>query len=392
MLEEQGSGKPYAEAWRASRRYVGWGLLWAVVLLLAGKALDLLAHQLAWSEGIRFWLVSPLTSLAEHLGAGFFVSAIAVYFYEWGAHAKKLIDVFVKSQRELEKQEAITNAQSREALQRGLQDLLAVEDSKPHHREVANILYDLVHATAGLCRSQSLADERYVKVVTSMLKEAQQNADALRTLDEADENSFIISSASVLADTILASQMSGMGRGDMYNVVSDFASWQRGQLAGFREETRQAVERGAKIRRIFNLLHEGACNIGEAEIRKILMAHLRDVEESADLKAGTYQVACFGERELRNLPEQYHYDARREHYGVFAQDGKITRFEVRELDLSRMVLSRKERILRRDRDLFEAMWKVAHVYEPSPGSKGRDREEERERFVQYVESEVRSRR
>lgn len=388
-------GRPSYEAWRSSYEYVLWGLFWAIVLVLAAKGISSIcpieeaASQVlgTFKSDFRYCVIlRPLNFLLEHLGIGFFVSSVAVYFYEWGAHVKKLTDLMVYYKEEIEKQGILTERKGRDALSGCLEIML----SKGGTEKQKHLIIDMIEKIGDLSKVSGSAGERYASVVYSMLEELNHNTNSLlkltRTDDADDVYTFQISAAHKLADAVLAAQMTSLGKEGSYTVVSDLTSWRKDQLLSFRKETRKAVLGGASVRRIFNLFLEGAINLSEEDVRNIINAHMRySVEWSAE-GSGRYDIALFGVDELKRLSVGDRFHAEREHFGVFARGGEVAQFEVREPDLSYIEI--KKKVMQVHEKLFHEMWGAAketrRVFVVDPNMSEEDRLNKRDDFLDYA--------
>lgn len=100
--------------------YVLLGLLIGFALL----ALQEYLHRLQFPE-----LVSKLV---EHLGVGFLVSSIAVFFYEWGSHAKKTQQL---NEQLLEWEQA----QPEESLRKSIRRLFGRDDDSESSAQVKEL-------------------------------------------------------------------------------------------------------------------------------------------------------------------------------------------------------------------------------------------------------------
>lgn len=292
--------KTALEALSDVKRYIFWGLFWSFVLLASAKLLDML--QEAKIENWAWKIIIAARYILEHLGIGFIVSTVAVYFYEWGSHARRLTDISVELLRELKIQRKIGERQE-------------------HLRIALKGDRSALDAINGLIKSLvELGDPSYKDIVLRLLNGVRKNAAALSSLDHVNNSRFIgPPAAATIVDSILSAHMNALNAGDTYQVVSDLASWQEGRLPRFREATRIAVtERGASVQRVFNILNEDRYALSASAAAAILRRHLDDVEAwSGGASKGSYSLRVFGDSELRKAEKDERQDVQGKHFGNF---------------------------------------------------------------------------
>ena len=308
---------------------------------------------------------------AEHIGIGLIVSSVAVFLYEWRAHAKQLHDL---ARRLLD----VLEHESRASFSASMSRLLRIDSSLPDDpiRKIYSGVEQLVFSLAEL--KQGWGTVQYVNFLHGLLSGVVgENAETLVRLGERDEQTFSVPrTAAHIADEILAAQMHAAERGDCYDVISDFPSWRENQLPKFTRETEAAIRKGVKVRRIFSL-----CNLEHDEkfmqleqIPRILREHLELMERSQAGKwpqrgrRGKYEVKVLDSENLRHTNLQA-FDQERlaaSHFGVFkhrerAADEVLVLFNVRDPYLSELGLSRDPRHIRTKLHLFDAAWKCDRV-------------------------------
>ncbi|HEX8844311.1 MAG TPA: hypothetical protein VF791_06690 [Pyrinomonadaceae bacterium] len=297
-----------------------------------------------------------LVKLVEHLGVGFLVSSIAVFFYEWGSHAKKMQQL---NERLLQWE----RAKPEENLTRSIRRLFNPDDEREASGEVKELsVYckELVmHISKLLQNRNSWCNDQHVDFLLYFLKSyLVKNAKTFTSLN--DENvraklPFVVpQNAAELTSSLLTYYMQTLNTGDSYISISNLPVWQNDQLTEFHKATTEAMKRGVKVRRIFNFARNYRVVIGISEAIYILELHLKYVETSE----GNYQVKVLGQHELKkstskNLESRIG-DA---HFGIFRHDKEALRLEVRGPELSEMFIT-KEEIYTEGRDdrLFDEAW------------------------------------
>jgi hypothetical protein len=157
-----------------------------------------------------------------------------------------------------------------------------------------------------------------IRFVEKLLK---YSADAASTLSPSGGLLSLPVSATVLAAEILSEQMGAMTKGDSYDVISDFSTWQSRELAVFREKIRAVVTKGVRVRRVFAHFGYDAVRMSETIAKEILREHWEVAKE-------------FPEYELAVSVHSY------EHVGTFTCGGAPISFRVPNGDLSQMTVLR----------------------------------------------------
>lgn len=340
-------------AFKSSWPYTLLGLLIGLLLFLLEHHLK--PHYVPDDFGVR---------LLEHLGVGFWVSSIAVFFYEWGAHIKKTMEL----SEELVK---VLTVKAQDALEESLLIMLG-KDSQILREKLAQLVNDI-----GMLQQQpTWVGNGYVGVVEWLLDEVVlQNVQAFGKLKEGALETFAVPpNAAEMADQILAAQMRVMKSKDSYDVISDITSWRNDGLEVFKEASSAAmVKEGVRVRRIFNLFHLDLPEVDNPlyeESCKEAISILEDHFEYAGIykntnTGGKYEVRIFGldeSNKLKGRESRLKEKLKRAHFGLFRQNKapkSIICFQVEESDLSDMLLSLGARATKSNVRLFDTMWKAA---------------------------------
>jgi hypothetical protein len=370
--------EPALEAFKSVSYYVKRGIIWGFGLLIFYHGAQYIAPVAPDPEKIGIvqygiWqCILFVGFIAEHLGIGLIVSSVAVFFYEWGAHSRKVIDLARSLTLELKKQTNIANSMAGSALRSSLDVLFRSDSGSDQCRETVEVLESLVK-TMRSGTEEIWGNDRYLKVITRLLGKLRDNADSLfNRPGESHINKHIRVPrvAAEIADAVLAAQMSAMGEGDIYMVVSDFSSWQGGQLPALHIETMKAVkERGVRVKRIFNVAHEATSNLSSSDAAEVLREHIEDAEEWSRGK-GIYEIGVFGLSELQKLSYDIQDEAKNLHSGLFIHGVDRVRFVVAKRDLSDLSLSPEE-IESPSLSVIDRMWNVSRKFIPD----GRDANE-----------------
>lgn len=334
---------------------------------LWGLALGFLTFSL------KSWVESLLghgnfaTSLLEHLGVGIVVSAIAVVFYEWGAHTKKTMGLAARLQGTLAEQQSILQSAGRDALDRSLQTL--IRSDSPRLTQPVKVVIEnckgLVEAISGLPTEGNWAKDHYISFVATLIDELQRNTHSLWKLKERGEHSFILKPrAAEISQAFLIAQMSALsGDGDSYEEISELRLWQNDYLTTFHEETKG---RGIKVKRLFNLLRRDAppLAVGECEqVRTILKTHLHDSRASK----AKYEVRVFGTAELDGTASKVvREQIQGARFGVFTHEGSRVRFRIHRPDLSYIMMCTDPGDFELDVQLLTGAWSTAIDLENKP--------------------------
>lgn len=261
-----------------------------------------------------------LAKFLEHLGMGFIVAAIAVLFYEWGAHLKDSI-------RLSEGLRAIQSAVGENALEGALRVL--IHGDKPEHDlEMIRRVTIFVDYVRDLQTAGDWARAGYVRFLYRLLKDVTQNAESLRNISAelrknpaaGAEYHVIVQSPAALTDIMLAEQMRRLPHGGKYSIATNPRTWQANQLNELHDESRRAVERGVIIRRIFVLTRSRgphAHTFNAAEAGQMIRLHFLHARNWSRASGGSYEIKLLDDSVLKNLATPaatFIYD---NHFGVF---------------------------------------------------------------------------
>ena len=375
-------------AFKSEWFYILVGLGVGFLLLGLSQLLEHIEHAVEhhWPEaylvasGILTGLISFVAFISEHLGVGFVVSAIAVFFYEWGAHIKSTMELGSRLESgvgkvhdmmevlELNKRlKDISSARGKASLEAGLRTLLSgkMDDSdKPRHlRESVENIEGLVHTIALLNDDDAWANAQFIGFISNHIKVARENAEALRYLTEHGERRLTQLTTTTAAEIVTA-MMQATGDGDEFMVVSDLPSWQHNQLKMLHDATQVAVnERNVRVRRVFKLLSDPYGD-PPREAEEMLLNHLRDSKTWRGASDwGRYEVGVLTGDSLKNEEFVNKFGATRPiiqaHFGIFMHEQESTVVRVESPTFSDMVLSGDERTNSREFDIFAAIWDVA---------------------------------
>lgn len=300
----------------------------------------------------------------EHTGLGLFVSSIAVFGYEWRSNAKRAMDL---SQQLVE----LRQMEGMNAIQRGLVAVFGDEEHAVPENLKKGItgLKKVIVAIEGLNKSKSWANQQYIGFVADLIETARSNAENLSFLDDkkVDWKDFIVPvTAADLADNFLAKHMRALTINDKYHVISNFSSWQGDQLKNLHEATKIAVENGAEIIRVFNLLSLANENIPVELAKTILEKHLAAAKEWKGVHG--YTVKVFGQAQFNKLKKLHtHADigiSMQSHFGVFIHGEEIICVMVKDPNLSKMQICAKKLAVQSETEQVEEVIRFAETLDP----------------------------
>lgn len=407
------AGKQLGPTFIAAWFYTTVGLVFGFGLLIIQKLLDQLSGYLGYSH--KFWaeFVHFLAFMAEHLGIGFVVAAIAVFFYEWGAHIKKTMALAARLSRSIarieetktiiDRQDEVAGAldqthklmDSLHLTERLYQDIdkasrfnLKVcltgmiggplKKRSEYSERAIESCERLILAIKKLREDATWGNDKYVEFIARHVAEVVgHNAEALSNLRRnGNKQDFTVPpTAAGMAAEILSRQMEAMEGGDGYDVISDLTSWEDSQLAELLNATKTAVESDkVQVRRIFNLLPYTIRGPFKKKLPakhyEILEDHLRASETWKGRNGqGCYQIKILwreGYQSLREDPHWRNTEIERLHFGLFSHADESVKFSVTKTDLSDMEMRRQSRG-NEDERLFTALWKAAKDF-PVEGS------------------------
>ncbi|MEA2238131.1 MAG: hypothetical protein QOC81_2855 [Thermoanaerobaculia bacterium] len=244
----------------------------------------------------------------EHLSVGFWVSSIAVLFYEWGSQAKSLFVLSQELGRLLQKEGEI-------AIRGGMTKILPLRpDLLRAHEKFVKALIDLDSA-------ENWARDADVAFLTLFVEHAATYGGQLRTLrdhlihdaDDAGRPFHLDFTKLDYADKILTQWMDllGEGKSDGYDTMSNPRTWSALKSGGFKEAGRKAVSRGAKMRRIFIMGRED--DIHSVEDVRNLISHYQFAVCAKDQGKGSYRIQIATPEIFTPLA----IPLENQHYGIF---------------------------------------------------------------------------
>jgi hypothetical protein len=372
---------------------------------------------LAVQHGLEQWskAVQPTNEVAakalhfiafmfEHLGIGFVVAAIAVFFYEWGAHIKKTmeltnrlvtsIDQVAGVQTVVERAGGLSAAlgqttqimESLHLTERLYKDIdratrfnLTVclssviggteKEKKQYLINAAKSCEDLIRSIEKLRKNNHWANNKYIEFITKQIDEVVgHNADAFShlRLNHGTRKFKVPPTAAGMAADILAHQMEAMKEGDRYDVISDLTSWRDTQLDELFNKTEAAVTNDdVQVRRVFNFLPyawRGYDRMPSSDHRSILVKHLQASETWRGKNGrGSYKIKILwpaGYETIKNDPRVRNINIATQHFGLFIHGNVSIKFSVTKIDLSDMEMCRQD-LDNDDSKIFTAVWTAA---------------------------------
>lgn len=295
--------------------------------------------------------------IVGHVGTGFIVSAIAVFFYEWGAHIKKALELSDRLSESLRELGPIARATGEAALREGLSTLLDEDSSSRHHHlaKMASDIQEIVRSIWTLENEGIWIKDKYIIYLSDLLAITRQNAGCLQNLAKEGPHDLDVPSAE-LTDKLLVAQMDSLEEGDRYDVFTNLESWRFGRLPAFSERTRVAVrERGVHVRRIINLLFH-VHDLRPDEVQQILSSQMSSAHNSEE----KFQVKVLGAEDLANSDSsELKKYARSSHFGIFSHREERLRISLTSLELSKISMTTTSRDLDLSARLFNEAWNVA---------------------------------
>jgi len=327
------------------------GWLHIVMGLTAGFGLVILANDLSRNAPFRFGIV---TVLIEHLGIGFIVASIALFFYEWRGQQRKTDALIAKLS------DAIDNSSS-EALDRSLRSILGKGGEIPpqYVRDAIVDIKALVEVVGHLENESRWVGTLQISMLSKLIRDVRQNAESLTMLNRRGETLFRVPRAEELVDKILAAQMQTMGTGDKYDVVSGLGDWKGLQLRMLQQATEEAIlQRNIAVRRIFSIFdYEGLTSV---EARDVLLRHLGYVTELESKRGGGYQVRLVRDGELERSTSMFLRDrVKHANFGIFSHGPEKLRVMMDKADLSDLTISSDPESVELYSNLFLELWKLA---------------------------------
>lgn len=364
-------GPAFVAAWP----YMLLGLLTGALILYAGTRL--FVPETIWFR------------LSEHLGAGFVVSALAVFGYEWRAHiiktmntareltesiidAKAINHSLVETGRLLgtiEKQEQLRTAAAKEGLKRCLKEVVLLEENDPLIRNCEELISNI----SALRKRNNWIDRHYLSFISGILHDLVVKPSRLLEAlggdgeEESDEDRRLLVTldSAEVGDRLLAAHMNALLPGDSYWVVSDLNTWKGDRLELFRRATEAAIkERGVVVTRIFDLVRHRD-DFNREEMENAVRTHLQDSDKWITPEGTSgYVVKVLGTAEYKKAQrrdsELTPNRIRAIHFGLFRHlNTAAIRVEVRKPDLSDLAISRSADLIEADTHTFRTLEQVA---------------------------------
>ena len=340
----------------------------------------------------HYGIYEIITKLSEHIGTGFIVSALAVFFYEWGAHIKHAMELSkdlansINNFQNVQKISVLSDRlvsflESKDKdnaaiLNEALDFLLSKEEPcAPPLSDLKEKLLSIAASVGEIRKNNNWASKQYVEFINYLLENVvEQNAQTLEHISKIDEQGefpfAVPPNGAEMADEILATHMRALGDGDGYDVLSHVTAWR--YLDNFHVETKKAIqERGVKVRRLFNFRRAYTDELTSEEMRTTLTKHFNDMKELVDQsKFPRYHVKVLRKDELnKTVSANFRNRISESHFGIFIKkidSDKMSKIRVRveKADLSDMRLGKYERSFKDDIELFEEAWKLSTDLSP----------------------------
>ncbi|HBB87910.1 MAG TPA: hypothetical protein DC047_09870 [Blastocatellia bacterium] len=406
-------------AFVSSGPYVLVGLVFGFFFVAAHYFFNLIKGILeANSHSYWAWLFGVLAILSEHLGIGLIVAAIAVFFYEWGAHIKKTIergdrlanainlfnqmksneqrtDELTRAINDVDRMLTILNTQNRaneaaaatgrKALEKGLSTVIGglpprvdPVESKVLGEAIANC-GQLIFAIESLRVMGTWPNYSYIKFLSDLLKvtvgENAEKFSALYKTKKGEQHFIVPPNAAQMADAILATQIEAIEESDSYDVISDLGSWDNKQLTKLHGATSDAVnKRDVCVRRVFNpydmpkpLRTSKEVKDAKNYISCVLNSHLMDSRGWKGRNgSGRYDIKVLERDGFEKLKGKYS-DNKDWHFGIFSHGSISVIFKVSKPDLSDMALTIDPELINAKRSIFDDAWNWATEI-PADGS------------------------
>jgi hypothetical protein len=337
------AGREFIPAFKTSWPYSTIGLAVGLGLVL-------------WAEiGFKAASIQPpqasrmlLPVILQHIGLGFVVSAITVFFYEWGAHHKKVTDLAYRLAQIQSQLTELVHSKGLDALKRALSNLLPEDQAS-----IGSDLVRIVDSLSELQRKDIWALRGYVQCLSKIMRAVRNNIESLSSLDRPGDFGYSVSPATT-ADAILAVQMRELHEGDSYDVISYLGSWMHHRLDNLHEESRAALRRDVKVRRVFNLTER--TSLSREEALKIMLAH---AEEAA--AEPNYQVRLLLSSHLEGGEVLLQERIQGAQLAVFRHRGEVLRVRILTRDLSELSMGSEGMPVDLDRKLFDQAWNAAAI-------------------------------
>jgi hypothetical protein len=322
---------------------------YVVVGIIIGSGLLTLGEYL---PRIIYPYVVPdlIKKLIEHLGVGFLVAAIAVFFYEWGSHAKEMRET---NKRLLEWENALPS----ENLGKSIRKLFGERDDTPLPVQASSLAVHcgnlVMHIASLLGQRETWANSQYLDFLLNFVsKYVVSNSEAFSLLgtQKGERRIVMPPTAPQSASDLLERYVASLDAGDSYQVVANMTAWRNNQLSDFHKVANNAIGKGVIIHRVFNFTDDYGVKLNIDEVIDVSRQHLEDAERSAS----RYQVRILGNDELskstsRMLTTRTH----QLHFAVVTHDDQQVRLKFEGQDLSEILLTRDESAINANKDLFD---------------------------------------
>lgn len=327
------------------------GKTWPYVLagLLVGGGLLTLHEYLPPS------VPELVRKLVEHLGVGFLVSAIAVFFYEWGSHAKEMRETNI---RLLEWEQSLPE----ENLGKSIRKLFGEEAESPLSGQASELSVQcsnlILHFAYLLAHRETWANSEYLGFLSNFLgKFLVSNSEAFRSLPAKGECRVVMPSSAIRsASDLLERYVSTMGNGDSYRVVANMAAWSGDELGHFHVLSSTAITKGATVKRVFNFTQDYGVKLQLRDVIKVLKQHVEEIEKSGE----GYQAKVLGQAELTmSNSVVLRQKIRQAHFAIIQHADRSIRLRFEGYDLGNLLLTQNELTVATDENLFVEAWGAA---------------------------------
>jgi hypothetical protein len=374
--ERKGYWARFIEAVKQTFRYVIFGGVVGLILIFVATYAKPLIESIFTPKASEV-----MEKLLEHVGMGFIVAAIAVLFYEWGAHLKDSLQL----SQELN---SLRQAVAAEALNEALDVQLQTNDEH-HNAEVTEAISTIVAALKQLQDHGDWAQMGFQRFIAAMITRVKENAQQLAALSSertAAARNITVLTPAVLVDNILAEQIRRLPKDGRYSVVTNPGDWKEGQFPTLQEQSKIAVEsRGVVVRRILVLADDGpnSHQADAGEVERILNLHAaaaQQVKPGAQGGGLTFKVLDESERQrLKKIKLNAATEILNHHFAIIdfpgaphclkieAEEPGLSDFELkaiprsaREIEWFDRVWDKLPQLDRAQLDAILARWKAAH--------------------------------
>jgi hypothetical protein len=304
------ASRTFGDALKRSRLYMAIGIVIALACASWGHTFLEMAKAIVPAGSVSLSIGKSILGgfgyFLDHLSVGFFVSSIAVFFYEWGSDAKHALDLSVQLD-ELLRAEGVDRI--RLGMAASFADHPALQEE--HEKLIAALLY--------LNRPDSRARMADLAFLTLFVEHAANYGNQLRTLREHLANPgkevgrpFQLDFTKLsYADKILTDWMGLLGEGDRYVTMSNPRTWSALKSGGFKRAGGEAVFKGCRMQRIFIMDHDG--DEHSVDDLRNLINHYQFAANRARQGRGTYQIQIAG----KDVFTPRGIRSENQHYGIF---------------------------------------------------------------------------